>query len=660
MIRQCALGLALAGSIWTAAAAPAGTATAGGVPISKFTPLQPDLDYHSFANIDQFRVTRLELELRVDDASQIISGEVAMQVKRLDPGATELILDTRDIAVGEVTQKAQDVVGATSKSETTWVTRPYHFEKKDPILGQALVIELPPSKRPTEFIRIQYETSPSATALQWVSAKQTHHKPVLYTLSEPIGARSWIPLQDTPQVRMPYKAVIHTSPDAIAVMSARSVRTDDLGHPLKHRGDYTFDMPEAVPSYLIALAVGDFAFQATGPRTGVYALKPQLKEAVKEFSDAPAMLATAEQLCGPYRWERYDILVMPPSFPVGGMENPRLTFVSPTVITGDNGRISAMAHEVAHSWAGDLAGNATWRDLWLDEGIAGYLQSRIMDASHAGRRATMEEVLALKSLRDELIELKPADQELAVDLRNRDPEEAFNGVPHEKGRLLFEWLDAKFGSERLGAFLRGYFDHFEFKGVTTEEFLAYLKVNLLDRDPGIVTPSQVEAWVSGPGIPSDAVLPVSDAFAPLDEARSAWLAGRVSAKQLAARDWTTLDWGYFLDQLPATLTAAQMSELDQTFNFTRGANAEIGRGWFALVIRTRYQPAYVGLEEYLQIIGRTKFILPLYEALLKTPSGSAQAKRVYKSARAGYHPLTTAALDAILGAPPDDDENSNE
>jgi hypothetical protein len=275
------------------------------------------------------------------------------------------------------------------------------------------------------------------------------------------------------------------------------------------------------------------------------------------------------------------------------------------------------------------------------------------------RREMMERVLGLRSLRDDLAKLKPADQVLAIDLRDRDPDEVFTDVPYEKGRLFLTYLDAKFGRERFDAFLRAYFDHFAFKSITTEQFVKYLQENLLERFPGIVTQDEVMAWISAPGLPPDAVLPASDAFAPVDEVRAAWVSGKVAAKKLDTHEWAAQQWLYFLDDMPATLTAAQMSDLDQAFGFTRSANAEIGRSWFLLVIRNQYQPGYVRLEDYLQVIGRRKLVTPLYEELMKTPAGAVQAKRVFKLARPGYHPETVAAVDAIVN-PPSDAENSDE
>jgi leukotriene-A4 hydrolase len=605
-------------------------------------PLDPAFDYHSYANVDQFRTTHLDLDLRVDFQFKTITGSVTLDLKRLDPRSTQLVLDTKDLMILDVRQKATDVLGATSKNQTIWVSCPFHLEKPDPILGTALVIQLPPSKKGTESIKIDYETLESSSALQWLTEKQTaRHKPFLYTESEPIGARSWIPLQDTPQVRATYKAKVHTDQGLRAVMSAEN------DPKAKATGEYSFVMPQAVPSYLIALAVGDLEFQETGPRTGVYAEKPMIKAAAKEFADTESMIQANEKMFGPYRWSRYDILVMPPSFPEGGMENPRLSFITPTVIVGDKSLVSVIAHELAHSWAGNLVGNATWRDFWLNEGFTDYMTSRIMTAVYGEQRAAMEEVLGLKTLRDELAKFKPADQILAIDLRDRDPGDSLTNVPYEKGRLFLNYLDAKFGRDRFDSFLRGYFDHFAFKSINSEQFMAYLQENLLDRFPGIVTRAQVNTWILSPGLPADAVLPVTTLFQPVDAARDAWLAGKLEAKKIGA-DWVAQQWLYFLEGMPPTLSAAQLAELDKAFGLSKSPNAEIGHSWFKLVIANNYQPAFPRLEEYLKTIGRRKLIEPLYESLMKTPAGSEVAKRVFAKARPGYHPETVKAIEAIV------------
>lgn len=637
MLRQCALGLALAGT-------SAGTGAAA--PPAELAPLQPGLDYHSFANTEQFRLTRLELDMRVDSSQQVLRAVVGLHFKRLDPGATQLILDTRDLSVTDVSEKPQDVLGATAKTETTWVSRPYHFERKDPVLGQALVIELPPSKRAAEFIRIEYETSPTAPALQWLSAAQTKHKPWVYTISEPIAARSWIPLQDTPEVRFTFKAVIHTAPDVVAVMSAPN------DPRVKRSGEYSFAMLDAIPSYLMSLAVGDLAYQETGPRTGVYAPKALLKDAVREFADTEAMLAAGERLLGAYRFDRHHVVVMPRAFPLGALGVPRVSMVSPTAIAGDKSGAAVIAQAVARSWSGDLVSPATWRDLWLDEGLTGYVAGRIMAAVYGEPRAATLEARAVAALRADLGRLDPPDQRLTPDLRARDPESAFTEVPAIKGRLFFEYLDARFGRERFDEFLRAYEDHFAFQSITTEQFTKYLDDNLLARYPGIVTRADVAAWIQGPGLPPTAVLPSPDAdagaFAPVDAVRASWATGAVPARKLPVKSWAPEQWYRFLDTLPTPLPAARMAELDEAFKFTGSADAEMQARWFAVAIRSRYQPASARLESYLEDTGRISLVAPLYAELMKTSAGAVQAHRVWKLARPGYHPLARPAIDAIV------------
>jgi hypothetical protein len=638
-------------------AAGASPATAGAdalaPPRADLAPIQPGLDYHSFANIEQFRVTHIELNLRVDFVNKVLLGEVALQIKRLDPRATELVLDTRDLDIRDVSELPANVLGALSKSESTWVSRPFHLDKADPILGSSLVIDLPPLKKSTEIIKVEYLTSPAAPALQWLSDRQTagKHHPFMYTLSAPIGARSWIPLQDTPQARVTYSALIHTDGDVLAVMSARN------DPKVKRNGEYSFVMRDAVPPSLIALAVGDLRFAETGPRTGVYAEKPLLGAAAKEFADTEALLRGAEKLFGPYRFERYDVVVMPPSFPLAGVGDVHVGFITPTAVTGDRSRESIVARVLAEAWAGGLVTGATWRDAWIDAGLSLYMQSRIVEEVYGARRAAAEQSLERRSLHEDLGRLSAADQVLAADLRGRDPGAVSGDAPARKGGLLFAWLDAKFGRERFDAYLRAYFDHFAFQSITTEQFLAYLRETLIDRYPGIVTPAQLDAWVSGSGVPEGAPLPATNPFESVDAVRAGWLAGKLAAKKLDTRDWVTPQWVYFIDGMPATLSKDQLADLDRAFGFAQSPNAELAAHWFVVVARNSYQPDYPRLEQYLKSNGRGTLITPLYVDLMKTPAGAALAKRVYAMARPLYHTRIAAALDPIVNPASDNSDD---
>lgn len=592
-------------------------------------------DVHTFANLSEFRAQHADLSLRVDFGRKTLSGKVQLRLERLDPQADELILDTRDLDIRSV---------ALNLSATKLVPVDWRLGPRDEVLGQPLIIDVSAAGRARKFTAvIQYETSPGASGLQWLEPRQTGDAhPFLFSQSQAIHARSWIPLQDSPQVRITYTARIFTPPDLVAVMSA----VNDPG--AARDGEYSFEMPQAIPSYLFAIGVGNLVFQPMSERTGVYALPAVVEAAATEFADTEAMLEIGESIYGPYRWGRYDLLILPPSFPFGGMENPRLSFITPTVIAGDRSLVSLIAHELAHSWSGNLVTNATWRDLWLNEGFTTYFTSRIMEAVYGEGRRRMEDVLGLQDLREDLATAAPADQSLVPDLTGRDPDAVFSDIPYEKGKLFLDFLEARFGRDRFDRFLHDYFDRFAFQSITTEQFVSYLDEHLLQTRPGRVTMEEVRQWIYGPGLPATAVLPESDAFDRVAAQSRRWLEGEIPASELQTGAWTVHEWRFFIDNLPVELSTAQLAELDRAFGLTSTGNAEIGLSWYKVAIRNNYQPAYPAIERYLISIGRRKLVRPLYIALMQTDEGREFARRVYTEARPGYHPITTASLDPIV------------
>ena len=603
-------------------------------------PIVSGRDYHSFAEPSLFRVKHVDLDLQTSFEEKRLSGVADLTVARLAKDAGKLVLDTRDLTIRRIWWL---------RSATDLVPLRFTLGVRDPMLGSPLTIDIPAEAGTPEFIvRISYQTRPEATGLQWVAAPQTANKtdPLLFTQSQAIHARSWIPLQDSPQVRMTYKATIHVPPGMRAVMSAQSINDDSTG--LSRTGIYKFDMPQAIPSYLIALGVGKLEFRATGPRTGVFAESSIVEAAAKEFSETEQMIEASEKLFGPYRWGRYDLLILPPSFPFGGMENPRLSFITPTVIAGDRSMTALIAHELAHSWSGNLVTNATWRDLWLNEGFTVYLQGRIMQAVYGDRREAMEETLDLATLQKEMATLPPSDQVLAIDLRGRDPDDVFTQVPYIKGALFVSWLSSRFGAAPVDQFLHDYFDKFAFQSIATEDFRAYLESNLLPQKPDAVKAAELDEWMKSPGLPKSAVLPRSDAFELVDAVRKDWLSGKVAAADLPTKDWTTHEWLHFLNGMPEKLSAAKLAELDAAFALTATGNSEIAFSWLRIVIRNEYAPAYAQLENHLINIGRRRLIKPLYEDLMKTPAGAERARAIYVRARPNYHPIATTTLDGIV------------
>ncbi|HUO82819.1 MAG TPA: M1 family metallopeptidase [Gammaproteobacteria bacterium] len=589
-------------------------------------------DPHSFSNPHALRVSHLELELDVDFAQRVLNGTAVLDIERVDSRATRLVLDTRALDVTSTEARIPDA---------GWRRVDFELGEEVEFLGRPLVVDFPAGAR---AVRVRYRTAPEASGLQWLTPEQTAAgaHPFLFTQSQAIHARSWIPLQDTPGVRMTYAATVRTPPGMLAVMSAKNDPGD------ARDGVYRFEMPQPIPAYLIALGVGHLAFEPMGARTGVYAEPPVVAAAAAEFSDTERMLEITERLFGPYRWGRYDLLILPPSFPFGGMENPRLSFITPTVIAGDKSLVALIAHELAHSWSGNLVTNATWRDLWLNEGFTVYVESRIMESVYGLERRNMEDALGLHSLREELAELDDPDEILAIELRGRDPDDVFTDVPYEKGRLFLVWLEDRFGRDRFDRFLRGYFDRFAFESITTEQFLAYLEAELLESHPGTVTMAAVRAWVYEPGLPAEAVLPQSDAFDVIDAARERWLDGRIAAGDIDTSVWTVHEWLRFLEELPDELDRERLAALDAAFALTPSSNAEIASTWLEIAIRNQYRPAYARLEEFLVGIGRRKLIEDLYKALVETGDGREFALRVYARAKPGYHPLMIATAEKIL------------
>jgi aminopeptidase N len=577
----------------------------------------------------------LALDLEVDFGRRILEGAVTLHLERRDPSARRLVLDTRGLDIG----------GVERGGGGAWSRAPHESGASDPILGAPLSVTLEPGD---DLVRIAYATRAGASGLQWLAPAQTAGKrhPFLFSQSQAIHARSWVPVQDTPAVRVTYEATLRTPPELVALMGAAGNATGERG------GTYRFRMPQRIPAYLMAIAAGDIGFAPLGPRSGVYAEPSVVGRAAAEFEDTERMMAAAERLYGPYRWDRYDILVLPPSFPFGGMENPRLTFATPTVLAGDKSLVSLIAHELAHSWSGNLVTNATWRDFWLNEGFTTYIERRLVEEVFGPGIAGMEAVLGRQDLEDEISRLDDRDEILHIDLTGRDPDEGATRLPYEKGALFLRSLEELFGRARFDEFLRRYFDHFAFQSIVTQDFVAYLRANLLDGDRARAASVPLEEWIERPGLPAAAPRPVSEALGRVVRAAEEWRDGRPEAANTEFPRWSTHERLQFLRRLPSPLPAERCSELDGAFRLTTSENCEIAFQWLLMAIRSGYRPADDRLERFLVSIGRRKFIKPLYEELVKTEAGRARAREIYAKARPGYHPISVDTVDRIVGGAP--------
>ena len=611
-----------------AAPQPAGKASANPAGTVKVVS-ESDQDPHSFARPEEVAVEHLVLDLTVDFSQRQLAGRASLRLKN-NLGVDRVVLDTRDLEIRKVTLD-------DGKTEARW-----KLGDEVKFLGRPLEIEITPQ---TTWVNVDYTTKPQAAALQWLTPEQAGSpSPFLYTQSESILARTWVPCQDSPGVRMTYEATLHAPRGLLALMSAENPTQKSAD------GVYRFKMPQRIPSYLLALAVGDLEFRPLGPNSGIYALPSVIERAAWELAETPKMIAAAEKLYGPYKWGRYDILVLPASYPYGGMENPRLTFATPTILAGDRSLVSLVAHELAHSWSGNLVTNATWNDFWLNEGFTTYFEGRIMEAIYGRPYFDMLAVLGRQALEDALKELGPAspDTRLRLDLAGRDPDEVTSDVAYEKGALFLRLLEQSVGREKFDAFLRTYFDTFAFQSIDSARFVQYLKQNLLGGDEALAQKLQVDAWVYNPGVPANAPQPHSEAFVPVDQAAKAFAAG-APASQIPTTGWTTHHWLHFLQSLPAPLDRAKLADLDATFHLSDSGNAEILSAWLLKVVESRYDPAYPSLERFLTTVGRRKYLKPIYTEMAKTPEGAELALRIYEKARPGYHSVSQNTIDEILG-----------
>jgi Aminopeptidase N len=601
-----------------------------------------DRDEHSYAEPQKVAIADLALDIAVDFDAKTIGGIATYTLDWKDKAATQLVLDTRDLTI----EKVEGLRQAQADRSEEWAPLQYALAAKDPVLGSKLTIETPARNAK---VKVTYTSSPEASGLQWLTPEMTEGKqlPFMFSQSQQIHARSWVPLQDTPQVRYTYSAHVTSRPDVMVLMSA------DNDPAAVRDGDYTFKMPQKIPSYLMAIAAGDLVFKPISARSGVWAEPAMVDKATKEFEDTEKMIATTEQLYGPYRWDRYDMLVLPPSFPYGGMENPRLSFITPTVIVGDKTLVSLIAHELAHSWSGNLVTFSSAKHGWLNEGFTSYVENRIVESLYGKEQASMEYAIARNSLKKEIGTMPEATQALAVKPGTKlDADDALSAVSYDKGAWFLQMLEERFGRQEFDAFLRGYFDHFAFQSITTEQFLDYAKKNLFDKHPNLVSDAEIQEWIYAPGIPARAPQVQSRGFSSTDTARIAWQGSGQLPNPQVTGTWITQQWVHFIEGMGDKLTVEQLKQLDDAYHFTGTANGEIAMRWYPLTIRSGYVDARPEIARFIERVGRRKLIMPIYEELAKTPDGLAFARESFARARPGYHPITTGSVEATLAKAP--------
>ncbi|WP_396141417.1 leukotriene A4 hydrolase C-terminal domain-containing protein [Flavobacterium sp.] len=598
-------------------------------PSDKTTPQnQTTKDSHSFSNPAEAVVKHLDLDIKVDFDTQTISGKASWTIDNIAKG-NEIIFDENTLNITKVT------LGNDEKETQFKLGDSVEFH------GKPLRITIEPN---TTKVNIYYNTTKDGVALQWLKPEQTadKKKPFVFSQGQSIWTRTWIPCQDSPGIRFTYNAKVSVPKDLMALMSAVNPQQKN------DTGVYTFKQDKPIPSYLMAIAVGDVEFKSIDNRTGVYAEHSQIDKAKWEFAKLGDMVNAAEKLFGPYRWGRYDVIVLPPSFPFGGMENPNLTFLTPTVLAGDRSLTSLLAHELGHSWSGNLVTNASWDETWLNEGFTTYVEHRIGEEVFGVNEAKMQDVLSRKVLKDNVDELgiDSPDTRLKIDLSGKNPDEGLSDIPYEKGYAFLQTIEAAVGRKQFDTFLTNYFNDHAFQSINTEAFVAYFNKNLIKGDKVLADKIKLADWIYKPGIPSNIITPVSEDFNAIDAIQKTWR--KIGIKGLSRKIKSTNEKQHFIDNLPKDLTIQEITTIDKEFNFTNGGNFVIKRQWFIIAIQHQYKVAYPAIENFLTSYSRTYSLTPLYKEMIKTPEGKVWAKQIYAKAKPGYHATTVHEIESIL------------
>jgi len=582
------------------------------------------IDMHTLSNYKSVSSSHIHLDIEVDFTKKIVSGSVTHEI--LNPNnENHFILDSKNLFIEYIEYDNGE-------------TASFAYGKVDELLGTPLIIDIDSD---VKSVTIHYNTTDKTEALDWLMPEQTDGKvsPFMYTQGQSIFTRSWIPIQDTPGLRITYSANVKVPEGMLAVMSA--------SNPVERNesNSYNFNMPQPIPCYLIALAVGDLVFAPIDERTGVYAEKTMLEDCAYELEDMGQMVTAAEELYGDYQWDRYDVIVLPPSFPFGGMENPRLTFATPTIIAGDKSLTALIAHELAHSWSGNLVTNATWDDFWLNEGFTVYFERRIMEALYGKDYVEMLALLGYQDLQGSIIALKPDLQLLKLKLNGLHPDEGMSDIAYEKGYFFLRLIEETVGRDKFDVFLKDYFNNHKFQTIVTEYFVQYLNDNLLVPNDIVLN---VEQWVYEPGLPDNCPSIVCERFNDVDKGLVSFHKSS-DVNLINASNWSTHEWLHFIRKLNPETTSEQMKLIDDKFKLTQSGNSEILAAWFEQSIRFNYRGIDAALEKFLTRIGRRKFLEPLYTALAATPEGKERAIIIYEKARGNYHYVSFNTIDKVLG-----------
>ncbi|XP_065066846.1 leukotriene A-4 hydrolase-like [Rhopilema esculentum] len=609
------------------------------------------VDPCSLSNPESFLCKHISWQIDVDFPGKVLRCTANLKVECVKTGSDTLILDTNGFIIHNVCL------------EETGKDLLYIIENETEPFGKPLEIKIPEDCRKTPglifHVKIVYETTSESSAIDWLEPEQTSGKqhPFLFTQCQAIHARSIIPCQDTPAVKFTYDAEVTVPSELTALMSAIKDCNEIIENDSRK---CRFHQKTAIPSYLLALVAGSLEGRDVGPRSKVWAEKDLIEKCAYEFAELESMVCAAESICGPYVWGRYDLLVLPPSFPYGGMENPCLTFVTPTLLAGDRSLTGVAAHEIAHSWTGNLVTNKTWEHFWLNEGFTRFVESKIIGKLRGEKSRNLQAIGGWKALIDSIDKFGANNPLTALvpDLEGIDPDEAFSSVPYEKGFAFLYYLEhLSGGPDVFNEFLRSYIDHFKYQSITTDEFQSYLFSFFKSKGKDdLFSGVDWKLWFHNPGMPPLDVSKLYDTTAidRCNELANRWLQTK-TFEEFSSDDLQEFCSNQIIEFLSKLLLEENISKetlkaMNSKYNLTSLENNEIKFRWLRLCVRAELEEMYPQVVKFITQQGRMKYIRPIYSEMYKKETSRGLAIETFQDNMSRYHTIaaTMVAKDLHL------------
>ncbi|EGF79700.1 hypothetical protein BATDEDRAFT_19784 [Batrachochytrium dendrobatidis JAM81] len=619
------------------------------------TPTLCPTDPNSFANSHEAIIRHTHLNLTTDFDAKILHGFVEHTVSIVAAsGANKVVLDSSYVDV-------KSVVIATDSTSLK-----FEVASRHDLFGSALTIYFGSTLACDQkvIVRIEYSTTSKCTALQWLNPSQTVGKtyPYLFSQCQAIHARSLLPCQDTPSVKHTYSAELTVPAELRALMSAVNAG-ESSSASAKHK-TFKFEQKISIPSYLIAIAVGNIHGKRVGPRSTVWSEPEVVEAAAWEFADTESFIKTGEDLLTPYVWGVYDLLLLPASFPFGGMENPCLTFVTPTLLAGDRSLVDVVAHEIAHSWMGNLVTTQNWEHFWLNEGFTVFIERKIAGRLHGEPVRHFDAIIGMKSLREAVEHYEESGHMeytcLCPKMTGQDPDDAFSSVPYEKGFNLLFYLEKLVGGPAVfEPYVKAHVEKFSHKSITTADFHKFLFEYFGKVENGsklsVLHAVDWDSWFNKPGMPVvENEFDASLAHACEDLAKRWNLSRKESDPKFDAAEFSKLDSNQkvmFLKKLldmPA-FEAHTLDAMDRIYSLSLIKNAEVKFCWQMLCLSSELERIFPEVVEFISQVGRMKFVRPLYRALYKCKNGAELSKSTFLKHRDFYHPICAGMVAKDLG-----------